>query len=241
MKCLQLQHHIRSLQVLECRFHYGHDNCQLTFSTMTACMDPYIRLCDLRSGASTHTLIGHENTIACCRWSPTNEYVLASSSYDKTIRLWDIRKAKSHLATLQYWTHPSSESYSHMSEVYGLAFYPDGQRLLSVGADQRMIEWSIPHHRRTPKHFDVLPAARLDHFTRCPVITDLQFAQSMYAFQCVNGNHILVYELGSGRLLTRLKGHFQKVNAVAWRGSDKFVSSPHLYFPDPFTQCICFS
>ncbi len=51
-----------------------------------------IRLCDLTNGTSTQTLIGHKSGTWAVKWSPTNEYILASGSADQTIRLWDIRR-----------------------------------------------------------------------------------------------------------------------------------------------------
>ena len=41
--------------------------------------DERIRLCDVRTGASTHMLIGHSDRVLCCRWSPTEPSLLASA------------------------------------------------------------------------------------------------------------------------------------------------------------------
>ncbi len=57
--------------------------------------DSSVKLVDVRSGASSHQLVGHCQGITAVRWSPTIPVVVASGSRDGTIRLWDIRKSGS--------------------------------------------------------------------------------------------------------------------------------------------------
>lgn len=54
-----------------------------------------LKLVDIRSGAASHQLVGHQAGISCVQWSPTNPHVLASGSRDGCIRLWDVRKSGS--------------------------------------------------------------------------------------------------------------------------------------------------
>ena len=57
---------------------------------------PSIKLVDVRSGSSSHQLVGHTSGITQIQWSPSNPAcVLASGSRDGTVRLWDIRKSGS--------------------------------------------------------------------------------------------------------------------------------------------------
>jgi WD40 repeat protein len=37
-----------------------------------------------------YTLDGHTGNITCARWSPDNRNLVATSSYDKTLRIWDV-------------------------------------------------------------------------------------------------------------------------------------------------------
>jgi WD40 repeat protein len=60
-----------------------------------------IRIADLRSGASTHSLVGHKSTISALNWMPNRDYILASASFDGTLMMWDIRKANSNLYSIQ--------------------------------------------------------------------------------------------------------------------------------------------
>jgi WD40 repeat protein len=54
-----------------------------------------LKLVDIRSGASSHQLVGHQGGVTCVQWSPSNAHVVASGSRDGCIRLWDVRKSGS--------------------------------------------------------------------------------------------------------------------------------------------------
>ncbi|CAK9230473.1 unnamed protein product [Sphagnum jensenii] len=55
--------------------------------------DVRVRLCDLASGAFTHTLSGHRDGVWAVQWSAASEWVLISGGCDGAIRFWDIRQA----------------------------------------------------------------------------------------------------------------------------------------------------
>jgi WD40 repeat protein len=58
--------------------------------------DRPINLCDIRSGAMTHELIGHgAGGVLSLQWSPTQEFSLVSGGLDGTIKFWDVRKSGS--------------------------------------------------------------------------------------------------------------------------------------------------
>ncbi|CAO2167111.1 unnamed protein product [Urochloa humidicola] len=59
----------------------------------TGSADVQVRLCDIASGAFTHTLSGHRDGIMSLEWSASCEWVLMSGGCDGAIRFWDIRRA----------------------------------------------------------------------------------------------------------------------------------------------------
>jgi tRNA A-37 threonylcarbamoyl transferase component Bud32 len=48
-----------------------------------------VKIWDTRSGKLLHTLLGHKNTISALAWHP-DKPILATASFDKTVRLWDV-------------------------------------------------------------------------------------------------------------------------------------------------------
>lgn len=58
-----------------------------------------VRLCDLSSGSSAHSLVGHHGdggpraAVWCLAWVPGQEHSLVSGGSDGTVRLWDVRRA----------------------------------------------------------------------------------------------------------------------------------------------------
>uniref|UniRef100_A0A0D6R8M7 Anaphase-promoting complex subunit 4 WD40 domain-containing protein n=1 Tax=Araucaria cunninghamii TaxID=56994 RepID=A0A0D6R8M7_ARACU len=55
--------------------------------------DVQVRLCDMASGAFTHTLSGHRDGVWAIQWSASNEWIVVTGGCDGAIRFWDIRRA----------------------------------------------------------------------------------------------------------------------------------------------------
>ena len=71
------------------------------------------------------------------RWpSRPDGKTLASGSYDKLVKLWDVANGK-EIATLE----------GHKAAVRAVAFAPDGATLASASADQTIKLWDIPDRR----------------------------------------------------------------------------------------------
>lgn len=82
----------------------------------------------------------HKKEIYTIKWSPTGRgtdhpnrpLVLASASFDATIKIWDIEKGKSiHSLT------------KHKDPVYSVAFSPDGKYLASGSFDSHLHIWDV--------------------------------------------------------------------------------------------------
>ena len=77
-------------------------------------------------------LTGHQAVVTSVAFSPDGQ-TLASGSWDKTIRLWD-------LATRQPRDAPLT---GHQSAVNSVAFSPDGRTLASGSEDKTIILWDV--------------------------------------------------------------------------------------------------
>jgi WD40 repeat protein len=78
-----------------------------------------------------HTLRGHDNVVLRLTWSPDGK-TLASTSVDKTIRLWDLKSGG--LRTVLR---------GHYEGVNEVAWAPDGSWLISCSFDQTIRVWEL--------------------------------------------------------------------------------------------------
>ncbi|XP_070672148.1 WD40 repeat-containing protein HOS15 isoform X2 [Malus domestica] len=87
-----------------------------------------------------HDLREHSKEIYTIRWSPTGpgtnnpsqQLVLASASFDSTVKLWDVEQGKL-ICSLD----------GHREPVYSVAFSPNGEYLASGSLDKSMHIWSL--------------------------------------------------------------------------------------------------
>ena len=87
-----------------------------------------------------HNLQAHAKEIYTIKWSPTGpgtnnpnaNLILASASFDSTVRLWDVERGEC-LHTLNRHTEP----------VYSVAFSPDGKYLATGSFDKCVNIWNI--------------------------------------------------------------------------------------------------
>ena len=89
-----------------------------------------------RSRGVAAKIAGHNDCVYSISFSPDGR-VLASSSYDRLIKLWDVSTG-SELKTLK----------EHTDAVFPVAFSPDGKRLASGGADRTVKVWDVETGRR---------------------------------------------------------------------------------------------
>lgn len=124
----------------------------------TATQHPLIRLLDLRTTSSSHTLKGHKfGSVQSVKWSPTKPHLLASGGSDGSVRLWDIRRADACIASLDlnqsqpnktpdkdYLTHtPLVDRRAHRAAVNGLQWLPQGDYLVTAGCDEAIRLWDL--------------------------------------------------------------------------------------------------
>ncbi|KAL0354768.1 UNVERIFIED_CONTAM: Periodic tryptophan protein 2 [Sesamum radiatum] len=83
----------------------------------------------MKTGRLLDVLSGHEGPVHGLMFSPTNA-ILASSSWDKTVRLWDIFEGKGGV-----------EKLDHTHDVLTLVYRPDGKQLACSTLDGQIHFW----------------------------------------------------------------------------------------------------
>lgn len=83
----------------------------------------------MKTGKLLDELSGHEGPVHGLKFSPSNA-ILASSSWDKTIRLWDVFEGKG-----------SVETFPHTHDVLTVVYRPDGKQLASSTLDGQIHFW----------------------------------------------------------------------------------------------------
>ncbi|MFO0876743.1 MAG: c-type cytochrome domain-containing protein [Gemmataceae bacterium] len=84
------------------------------------------------AGQGTPSLtLQHDDVIQALAFSPDGRY-LASASYDRLIKIWDLAAAKEYRILRD-----------HSDAVYGLSFSPDSKLLASGGADRAVKVWDV--------------------------------------------------------------------------------------------------
>lgn len=108
-----------------------------------------IPLVDLRYGSTAHRLRGHTGFVLACKWSPSDEHMLATAGADTAIRMWDVRHTQKplHFFNMNYsetfTKNIQSRRAAHSGVVNGLEFTKDGNRLISFGKDCTVRVWDV--------------------------------------------------------------------------------------------------
>jgi|EP01047_Picozoa_sp_COSAG01_P009832 transducin (beta)-like 1 len=97
-----------------------------------------------------HGKDGHAKEIYTIKWSPTGpgtsnasrKLLLASASFDTTVKLWDVHGGGKCCATLQ----------GHSLPIYSIAFSPTGEYLVSGSIDKSVGIWSVKDGSLIKKH-----------------------------------------------------------------------------------------
>ncbi|KAM0034914.1 putative transcription factor WD40-like family [Helianthus debilis subsp. tardiflorus] len=116
-----------------------------TGSLLASCSDDSTaKIWSLKQDTCLHDLKEHTKEIYTIRWSPTGPgtnnpnqpLVLASASFDSTIKLWDVETGKLLHSLV-----------AHGDPVYSVAFSPNGEYLASGSLDKCMHIWSVKEAR----------------------------------------------------------------------------------------------
>ena len=111
-----------------------------TGTLLASCSDDFTaKVWSAKQDRCVHDFRDHQKEIYTIKWSPTGPgtnnpdlpLMLASASYDATIKLWDVERGTC--------VHSLNK---HADPVYSVAFSPDGKYLASGSFDKKMHVWN---------------------------------------------------------------------------------------------------
>ncbi len=230
---------------------YSHAMSPISTKLLVACatQQSMIRLVDLRSRATTHSLRGNFSSVLSVAWSPRDEHVLASGGQDGNVRLWDVRSSGGNFAVLDSehvegmgrherqllsLTRPIMRR-THTGPVNGVIWTESGNHIVTTGHDDQVRVWDSVTKANTLASFG--PLIRNRHLsTNIPLLAPSQFMppgeQIMFY---PNGNEILMYDLFEGTLLKRMRTVFTEqqgdmqapITSLTWRAGSVEMYSGH--------------
>ena len=176
-----------------------------------------IKLVDIRSGASSHQLVGHGGGISTLMWSSNNPNIVASGSRDSTVRLWDIRKSGSRACVTvldSEQASPSTSMYpsSRSTKVGYASDYSHLRRPPKVARNKSVHDRSPFSSKKKQRRQEILEAApnNYDHVQyqgckshRAGHVSGLAFFRSGHYLCSVSGldGELLLWDLRTGCLM----------------------------------------
>ncbi|CAL1405489.1 unnamed protein product [Linum trigynum] len=173
----------------------------------------------MKTGRLLDVLSGHEGPVHGLMFSPTSA-ILASSSWDKTVRLWDIFEGKGAV-----------ETFSHTHDVLTVVYRPDGKQLACSTLDGQIHFWdpidgslmyTIEGRRDIAGGRLMTDRRSAANSTAGKCFTTLSFsADGSYILAGGNSKYICMYDIADQVLLRR----FQITFNLSMDGVHDFLNS----------------
>ncbi|CAM6102206.1 unnamed protein product [Calypogeia fissa] len=164
--------------------------------------DKKVNLWNMSTLQLEHTLEEHVLTITDVRFSPTSTH-LATSSFDKTVRVWEVANLTNSIRTL----------IGHATSVWALDFHPNTEDLLcSCDGEGEIRYWSVSEGTCV-KSFK-------------GGVTQLRFQPVAGRFLAASAaNVVTIFDVESESSVYCLLNHTKPVNNLCWSASGDFLVS----------------
>jgi WD40 repeat protein len=150
-----------------------------------------------------YTLTGHQQPVSAIAFSPDGQQ-LVSSSFDKTIKLWDLNNGKC-LKTL----------LGHHSRIWTVAFHPHGQQIASGSDDNNTKIWDLKQGRCIKTivgHTNAIISVKLS-------------PNAGYLASGSEDNTIRVWDINKGSICQTLRDHTNRVWSVDFSPNSRLLAS----------------
>ncbi|KAL3522293.1 hypothetical protein ACH5RR_015127 [Cinchona calisaya] len=160
-----------------------------------------ILIWDMES-SSVDVIEGHSNIITDVRFRP-NSTVFATSSFDKTVQIWDASEPKKHPFKLG----------GHSEHVMSLDFHPrQGNLLCSCDSGKEMRIWNVNKQICTQVSQGVSKQVRFQ-----PRHGDF--------LASIAGNVVNLIDIETNAITCQLKGHAKDIRSFCWDTSGKYIAA----------------
>ncbi|GJJ14935.1 hypothetical protein Clacol_009205 [Clathrus columnatus] len=173
----------------------------------------------VQTGKLLDVFTGHEGPVSALAFSPTGN-VLASASWDKSIRLWSV-----------YGRSRTVEPFSLNSDALSLAFRPDGLELAASTLDGQISFWNVDDGKQTSiieGRKDISGGRKIgDRMTAANKSSGKSFTSLAYTADgsCLiaggNSKYVVLYDIREGVMVKK----FQISENLSLDGTQEFLDS----------------
>ncbi|GAC1621000.1 MAG: hypothetical protein NVS4B9_12030 [Ktedonobacteraceae bacterium] len=150
-----------------------------------------------------YVCLGHTSRVTQIAWSPDSKY-LASTSYDKTLQVWDAASGK-HVKTYK----------GHTARVNGLAWSPDSKLIATASDDQTVRIWDIAQDA----------AGSVFDRHQGPVDTVAWSPDGASIASAGEGKVVLLWDAKTHAIWLTYREHTDKILSVAWSPNGQYIAS----------------